>query len=922
MHANPRNTPAIVLRLMLTFGCLSASAVFFRIAADAALLRALGSTILPSMYLSGALISAAASVCILGAITRSDTTRTAVMTATALAIGFASAAAAARILPMFAPVAAYLLTDTMVFVAIPLFWSIASRDLSPVDARRHFGSIGAAGTTACLLAGALAAPINSRFGVWMLFVPAIVLLLLAALLIRSLGRGNAPLTRTQFEPRSRRLTRGLMQQPTFVWLVALMTCAVLLQIAIDFNFKSTYAALPDPDAMVTAFGRLYAITSAVTLVLQLLVLRPLLERSGILAVLSLHPVSILFAAGSSVMGSAVQLQFTMKALEASSSLALLRPAYQLLLRGIPRESRAHAQTVMDSLLRPLVAGGAGALLAISVGMGVDTVPVPMIIALCTVMLLCAVGVYRSYLQGLLASIDAGKLEEEDQHLALKTKGLRKFVDERLTQGSDPSARALLGALSPADFTISSATLGSLLRRTDPELRRATIEWIAGETSETAIGLVLPFLGSENPRLRIAATRAVGACRTLTRRDQLLLERREDAWPEVRALAAAGLLASEDPGHRERGRKTIDALVEEGSVEACTAIAMAVRGMPAREISSICLALLRQRDAGVRRAALRACLAAPSPDYVPALLRLIEESPASPLLVQCIDAIGSEGTASLAFALDRAIREQRFDHALRFIRVASFMSRSGILTALHDAAMGPYPRITTEAARAFADVLDRCGSGGNWSSAAESLFSDNCTRAAAIAGVIKRLDKDGDRFTTWLLRSELARRLGTATKLAACLGEQLHARVPAYVGARGARQWLGAARAGKLSGRIEMGSVGESLASEERERREQTLEVLFNLLPMPLYEKLRGAAEPPECAEGDVTAEIFARCTDGWSIAGGLQRLGRTPTRISVDEVTPFLADGSSAVREMARALVHASAPVPGAPSSPQAGPPG
>lgn len=899
-----RSVPAGPLRrLTASCACLSAAAVLIRINGDSLLLSEFGTSLLPAMYVAGATLSAGAAFFLAAhpsLVSRSA--RTAIVLAISLGVVLTLMAAFGHGIPRVAPVLAYLAADVLVFVLVPLFWTAALRCLGPGVARMHLGRIGASATVASLLAGVLASASSEVWQAPAIVATGVMLLLAFSLLMPTDRSDDGPFGPPPSSARRRMLeSRRLMQQPQFIWIIGLFGASALLQLAVDFNFKAGLSNLDHPEAMASILGKLYAVTGTLTLLMQLFMLRPLLERGGVAATLAFSPVSIVLASVASFFTSTQSAQFAMKAAEASTNLAVFRPGSQLLFRGISRQSRARAQILAESVVRPLIVGGGGAVLALALGYGVERVSVWVVGSLAVLMLICVFGCYRSYLAGLVASIDAGKLEEEDSTVVLTEPAIQRVVEERLCDGSNRSVLALLGVLPPQRFRLEGWTLSALLARDDPDVRKSAIDWIARSRDETGIRAVLPFLDDPDAQLRLSATRALGGSSSVAGWGPVMLLKLEDPIPEVRVFAAVALCRSGVQAHRQSGKLALDQLLAKGDERVLIALATAAEDLPTGLAVDVCLGLLSKPQTTVRLAALHVSLAHPSERYIPALLDLVKEGRRLPLLIRCIDALGADGGHAVARAIGRAVAEKSIEEALRLVRLAGSLRGSDVLQTLYDTAISAHDELDIAAARSFADALELSDPGARWVDAANLLLDRGYASARDIHSIISRLCPETDGFMAWLLRDELARRLDTILKLAVWLAHQKTRSDLLSTSVMALRSALpGQSRA--MASRLDMRVIGVELAGTDRERREQALELICNALPIQFYAKLQGIFEAPAPSLREIAESVVACSRDPWTLAAGLHRLAEGKEELT-STVRSMLQHSSFVVRESAASVL-------------------
>ena len=341
---------------------IGGTTVFFETAASATFLARFDARLLPWVYVAAAVTSLGAGLAYARLQHRTSfaalmrgTLGVVLLLALGLRLGFATSHAPWL---AFAGLVAYRLVSSLTDLE---YWAVASRLYDVGQAKRLFGLVGTGEVTARLL-GSIAVPLVVRS----IGVPNLLLLSAGAvgacLVLLEATLGDAPVeSAIAVEPPSwRRGTFALLADPYVVTVVTVAVLATFGKFFVDFGFLRQIAGRSETELAVF-LGWFGAGTQLVSLLLRVLVSRPLLERFGVRAGVLVLPVlhalctALIFVAPAHAPFFVIGNQALYKSLKHPIDNASFKVLYQPL--G-PRQ-RLGAQLLVEIFFVPAIAATSG-----------------------------------------------------------------------------------------------------------------------------------------------------------------------------------------------------------------------------------------------------------------------------------------------------------------------------------------------------------------------------------------------------------------------------------------------------------------------------------------------------------------------------------------------------------------------------------
>jgi HEAT repeat protein len=499
----------------------------------------------------------------------------------------------------------YAVIEALSGVLVIQVWSVATAATDARTARRLLPVAGIGSSVAWTLSGFLVSPLAAWAGARGLLLAAPLLLLLALLCVRALGRHDlalrerAPSRATSSGGSILRTLRFVARVPLLRIMTALSLLALIVEEVMDLHVMSVAREeLVGAEALSAFFGRYYAWTSALGIVLLAGPAARILGGLGATRSLATTPaVTLVAALVASVvpgLGPAVALRGTARVLKQ----ALWSNAQEQMQSPIAHARRAETRAAIRGVLAPGGYAVAAVLLAL-VPAHVDGRWLAGLVALLSAGMLALVvsGARRAYLRALERAVDerrlvlgAGRLRRaptvDREAVELLAKEIEspdpdraELAAEVLGAATGALAReALVRGLAHASVDVRRAAAEALGRLADPD----SLEALARALGTEPTGAIRPVIAESLRRVVDARPSALEA----TVLASLLAGAADEPDPRVRAtlLALAArrgrtgpalgsalvpLLTADDPYVRRAGlgELTAEALAARGVVEA-------------------------------------------------------------------------------------------------------------------------------------------------------------------------------------------------------------------------------------------------------------------------------------------------------------------------------------------------------------------
>ena len=251
--------------------------------------------------------------------------------------------------PRVASLVVYLHMFALGFLLLSGFWVMLSEEFDPREAKAKIGRIAAAGTLGGLAGGLVA----ERVVAWsraesLMLLLSLVHLLCGFLLLR-IVRESAEPKEARARPRHASSLRPPAQDARYLATLAALALisaisAVLLDFAFKFSASGTFGKGP---ALVRFFALFYTGVSLLTLLLQSLASRRLLETAGLGWTMGMLPTTVVGGSLLSMLFPGINLLSAARAAEASVRSALFRSGYEVCFNPLPNPEKRRMKPILD-----------------------------------------------------------------------------------------------------------------------------------------------------------------------------------------------------------------------------------------------------------------------------------------------------------------------------------------------------------------------------------------------------------------------------------------------------------------------------------------------------------------------------------------------------------------------------------------------
>jgi AAA family ATP:ADP antiporter len=607
--------------------------------------------------------------------------------------------------------AVYLWVGVFGVLAPAQVWTLANWVLTPREARRLFGFVGAGATLGATVAGVASKVLTDRYGVESLLVLVAFLLLASPLLVVRLWKSRPAreytLSGMRAEPATASLRGSLRIVLASRHLQAVAGIVLLSSLVTTIGGWQMRAiaqqALPGQDALASFFGSFNAWVGILCLITQLGFTGGILRRLGLGNTLLLLPIA-LFAGFSGLLAfgtlaAAVFMRGSDKVLRYSVD----RPAVELLYLPVPTEAKLSAKSFIDTVVWRAGDGLAGfAVLAFATFGGMGPVPMTLVnIPLLVAWLVLAARVHRRYVSTLEETLQQHRLDAE--------RADRPVVDRE----TEEVLAARLGAEDPREilYALDLMTLGR------------------GAAAHPAVRGLLDHPNAEVRARALRILAEAGERSVLPRAEALL----HDPAVEVRTEALLFLARHSDEDPVARVQDLGD--YPDSSVRAALVAVLVRLGGDrldaARPIFTLMAAEPGAEGRSTRLEAARLALRIALPFEEP-LRRLITD-PDEEVAATAIRAAERHGAVPYADAIATRLRDSPLT-----VPAGDALSTAG------DAALSPLARVLRdpgsppEARHAAASVLERLGIREAASLLAEHLLDADASLRLRILGALTRM----------------------------------------------------------------------------------------------------------------------------------------------------------------------------------------
>jgi ATP:ADP antiporter, AAA family len=418
------------------------------------------------------------------------------------ATGLALAALARGAPPAWLFPVVYLWVGVFGVLAPAQVWTLANYVVTPREARRLFGFVGAGATLGATAGGFLSRAVALRFGAESLLFLMAAFLLAAVGLVGALWRrrpealAGRPGNGVRLLRERRRGARGLrgslslvLGSPHLRAIAAVVLLSSFVTSVSGWQLKAiAQQSLAGKDALAAFFGTFNALVGLLCVLTQILFTAGILRRFGLGTVLLFLPVGLLGGSAGLLAAGTLSAAVLLKGIDKVLRYSIDRPAMELLYLPLPPATKLPAKSFIDTVAWRAGDGLAGlAVMAFATAGGLGAVQLTLVnLPFLAAWLLLAAHVHRRYVATLRDGLRQHRLDAERATPAVLDRETTEVLAARL-EAVDP--KEILYALDLMAVGRGAAAahpaVRGLLGHSDAEVRRRALA-ILGEAGDHSV----------------------------------------------------------------------------------------------------------------------------------------------------------------------------------------------------------------------------------------------------------------------------------------------------------------------------------------------------------------------------------------------------------------------------------------------------
>jgi hypothetical protein len=308
----------------------------------------------------------------------------------------------------------YLHITALGALLVSAFWALVNEAFDPRSARRAVGLITAGASAGGLLGGVLTERMGTAFSASSMLPVLALLHLSAAILVRPLARTSAsrPLSAEAGDTTSSAI-EALRHSSYLRLLFFLVALAAAAEGVLDYVFKLQASTLTDGPGLLRLFAVFYTVTSLLTILLQVTLLRGVLNRLGVARSTMLLPGGVALGSLGGLALPGFPSVSVARGVEMVLRNSVFRSAQELLYSPVSALERRAAKPVVDVGGARLgdIAGAGVAQLAI---LAAPVHPTPLLLMATFLIAILTLGIARRMRRGYLGALERSLRAREDQ----------------------------------------------------------------------------------------------------------------------------------------------------------------------------------------------------------------------------------------------------------------------------------------------------------------------------------------------------------------------------------------------------------------------------------------------------------------------------------------------------------------------------
>lgn len=581
-------------------------------------------------------------------------------------------------------------------------WALYADCVDSRKARRIFPLIGLGGTCGGIFGGWLASSLVHDLGTENLLFVEILLLGLLGLGARQLLRRSND-TEQKIEQRfsedseqqlnlwqrSREVVISVLANKLLFRVLVILVCVRVASTIMDYQLQLQLKSQLAQNGITSSMGTYYAITSFVTLLIQLTLENRIINKQGVVWGMGSTPLTLGLGLGGFLLAPSLISAFAAKFFEQITRNSLFKTAVELVYLPFDASLRRRLKVMVNGILSLTTVP----LASLTIMLFSRQLPLLVLIALgfAAVGILFSVLLQGPYTRKLHDSLMRRHLLEEPDSGQHQLDLPAEAIEARLTRGDIGMILFALELLRNSDVRIETGKLLPLLFHENPYVREGALIVLGRDAGGGGLQVVVDLLIRERePRVRTACFRAL---RQLGDESQveLALPYLGDAHLPVRSECLLFLFTKGGIEGILAAAEALKRMTESGQPAQLAAAAYVIGEIGIRYFRSDFHALLTQPDANVRRAALDAAAAGLPLDLMPDLMPLLADRQLARSARQALAGLPAEEVVPAALAMLHA-RGDDVTLQVELVRLIGSFQHALAVDALMDLLAEPEIRI--------------------------------------------------------------------------------------------------------------------------------------------------------------------------------------------------------------------------------------
>jgi ATP/ADP translocase len=553
----------------------------------------------------------------------------------------------------------WILVELIGSVLIIQAWTLANDVFNSREAKRLFGLVGAGGVVSAVVVGLAVNGALKLIGTADLLFLGAFGLLLGLVLTQRLARLTRNELLTSFAERLRGSRHPIalfsdwnriFTNRHLVLVASLVVLVSLVLTFVDYQFKITAAAAYPVEAQLASFfGMFWAITGAISCVIQFFFTGRVLERFGILLALLLLPSFLLGGAVAWLIQPKLLSATVLKGTDAVLRYTVNDSTTQLLYVPVPAHWRGRAKAFIDGMVRPLAIGISGVILAWVVPALPGNSLGYLLLVLIVAWVIVSVAVRSEYLTALAKTLHHRRYKF-DLDSPIPDQIVARIIRTAFQDSDEQHVLQALEMTRHHALVDWSEDLYQLAKRPSPDVRAGALTLLGERALLKDASVVVNHLNDANSLVQAAAVTAycaIGKERAIPMITHFLKK------PElsVRRAALIGLIRYGGLDGVLTSAEQLKAMLQSVDADEREAAAVILGEIRVKNFYHPLLALLIDPVEKVRVAAIHAAALIQTTELLPALVYRLEDSATRAEACEALSVFGASALTVLQRVLD-------------------------------------------------------------------------------------------------------------------------------------------------------------------------------------------------------------------------------------------------------------------------------